>query len=96
MRGTKRKSLIALVDVKQKNDLVLVEKYRRYIRDVKVIPWELQHWLVVVYLDKKVLKRIVKKERIIGKIWKLNENRTRVKFEKIVKELPVIIKNRRP
>ena len=70
--------------------------YRRYVRDVKVIPWELQHWLVVVYLDKQVLKRIVKKERIIGKIWKLNENRTRVKFEKIVEELPVIIKNRRP
>ena len=37
-------------------DFVLVgEKYRKYIRDVKVIPWELQHKLVVVDLDKKVL-----------------------------------------
>ena len=69
-------------------DFVLVgEKYRKYIRDVKVIPWELQHRLVVVDLDKKVLKKVVRKERIIRKIWKLNENRTRVRFEKIVKEL---------
>ena len=58
------------------------EKYRKYIRDVKVIPWKL-HRLVVVDLDKKV----VRKERIIRrKIWKLNENRTRVRFEKRVKE----------
>ena len=68
-----------------KIDFVLVgEKYRKYIRDVKVIPWELQHRLVVVDLDKKV----VRKEWIIRrKIWKLNENRTRVRFEKRVKEL---------
>ena len=39
-------------------DFVLVgEKYRKYIRDVKVIPWELQHRMVVVDLDKKVLKK---------------------------------------
>ena len=57
-------------------DFVLVgEKYRKYIKDFKVIPWELQHRLVVVDLDKKVLKKIVRKERIIRrKIWKLNEN----------------------
>ena len=70
-------------------DFVLVgEKYRKYIRDVKVIPWKLQHWLVVVDLDKKVLKKVVRKEQIIRrKIWKLNENQTRVRFEKRVKEL---------
>ena len=62
-------------------------KYRKYIRDVKVIPWELHHRLVVVDLDKKVLKKVVRKERIIRKIGKLNENRTRVRFEKRVKEL---------
>ena len=39
-------------------DFVLVrEKYRKYIRDVKMIPWELQHRMVVVDLDKKVLKK---------------------------------------
>ena len=59
-----------------------------YIRDVKVIPWELQHRMVVVYLDKKVLKMVVRKEWIIRrKIWKLNENQTRVRFEKRVKGL---------
>ena len=63
--------------------VVVEEKYRKYIRGVKVIPWELQHRLVVVDLDKKILKKVVKKERIIRrKIWKLDENRTRVKFEK--------------
>ena len=57
-------------------------KYRKYIRDVKVIPWELQRRLVVVDLDKKV----VREERIIRrKIWKWNENQTRVRFEKKIK-----------
>ena len=37
---------------------------------------------------KKVPKKTVKKPRIIQrKIWKLNENRIRVRFEKRVKEL---------
>ena len=53
-----------------------------------MIPWELQHRMVVEDLDKKVLKKVVRKERIIRrKIWKLNENQTRVRFEKRVKEL---------
>ena len=43
---------------------------------------------MVLDLDKKVLKKVVSKQRIIRrKIWKLNENQTRVRFEKIVKEL---------
>ena len=66
-----------------RNYFVLVgEKYSKYKREVKVIPW-----LVVVDLDKKVLKKIVRKKRIIRKIRKLNENRTRVKFEKRVNTL---------
>ena len=53
-----------------------------------MIPWELQNRMVVVDLDKKVLKKVVRKERIIRRqIWKLNENQTRVRFEKRVKEL---------
>ena len=48
-----------------------------------MIPWELWHRLVVVDLNEMILKRIVRKEQIIRKkIWKLNGNRTRVKFEK--------------
>ena len=68
--------------------MVVGEKCRKYIRDVKVISWELQHRLVVVDLDKKILKKVVRKQQIIKrKIWKLNENQTRVRFEKRVKEL---------
>ena len=42
------------------NFVLVEEKNRKYIRSVKVIPWELQHRLVVVDLD-KVLKKIVRK-----------------------------------
>ena len=45
-----------------------------------MITWELQHRLVVVDLDRK--ERIIRR-----KIWKLNENQARVRFEKRVKEL---------
>ena len=89
IRQTKGKLLIALMDVKQKLILCLWgEKYRKYIRNAKVIPWELQYRLVVVDLDKKVLKKVVRKQWTIRrKIWKLNENQTRVRFENKVKEL---------
>ena len=40
-------------------------KYSKYVRNVKVISWELQHRLVVIDLDKKALKKIVRKEGII-------------------------------
>ena len=64
-RQTKGKLLIVLVDVKQKLILCLWGEYEKYIRDVKVIPRELQCRLVVVDLDKKVLKKVVGKQRII-------------------------------
>ena len=68
--------------------MLVGEKYRKYIRDVTMIPWELQHRMVVVDLDKKVLKKVVRKQQIIKrKIWKLNENQTRVTLEKRVKQL---------
>ena len=43
-----------------------------------MISWELQDGPVVEDLDKKVVRR---------KIWKLNKNRTKVRFEKRIKEL---------
>ena len=53
-----------------------------------MIPWEFQHRLVVVDLDKKVLKKVVRKQQIIRrKIWMLNENQTRVRFEKRINTL---------
>ena len=59
-------------------DFVLVGKRnRKYLRDVKGIPGELQHRLVVTDLDKKKVKKIVKKESIMRRrIWKLTENNT--------------------
>ena len=68
--------------------MLVGEKYRKCVRDLKAITWELQCRLVVLDLDKTFLKKIVRKQRIIRrKIWKLNENRTRIRFEKRVKEL---------
>ena len=37
--------------------MLVGEKYRKCIRDVKVISWELQHRMVVVDLHKNVLKK---------------------------------------
>ena len=58
----KRKTTYSAGECETENDFVLAgEKYRKYIRDVKVIPWELQHRLAVVDLDKRVLKKGCKK-----------------------------------
>ena len=60
IRQTKGKSL-SVGGSETETDFELVkEKYKKYARDVKVIPWQLQHRLVVVDLDKKILKRIVR------------------------------------
>ena len=76
------------MDVKQKLIWRLVKKNcRKYARDVKVIQWQLQHRLVVVDLDKKILKKIVRKERIVRRVRKSNEIRTRVRLGKYVEQL---------
>ena len=47
-------------------DSVLVSKNnRKYLKDVKVIPWELQHRLVVTDIDKRKLKKAVKNKQTI-------------------------------
>ena len=70
-------------------DFVLVGKgNRKYLRDVKFIPAELQHRLVVTDLVKKKVKKVVRKEAIERrKVWKLKEDDTRAKFEGRVREL---------
>ena len=66
-------------------DFVLVGKgNRKYLRDVKVVPGELQHRLVVMDLVKK---KMVRKEAIEWKVWKLKEDNTRARFEGRVGEL---------
>ena len=48
-------------------DFILVSKEnRKFVKDVKVIPWELQHRLLVADVDKRKLNKVIKK-RIKGK-----------------------------
>uniref|UniRef100_A0A0L8H0B0 Endonuclease/exonuclease/phosphatase domain-containing protein n=1 Tax=Octopus bimaculoides TaxID=37653 RepID=A0A0L8H0B0_OCTBM len=65
-------------------DFVLVgRKNRKYLRDGKIIPGELQHRLVVADLDKKKVKKCVRKGMVERrKVWKLKEEATRAMFEK--------------
>ena len=70
--------------MEQQIEFVPVEKKdRKYVRDVKVIPWELKHRLVVEDLDKD-FKKDSEKKWIIRRMWKLNENRTRVRVKELV------------
>ena len=43
--------------MKQKFIVLVGKKDRKHVRDVKVIPRKVQHRLMVVNLDKKVLKK---------------------------------------
>ena len=69
-------------------DFVLVEKEKRkYMRDVKVIPGESQHNLVVVDAEEQKLKKSVKKSRRVRwTVWKLKEKEIKEKFEERVVE----------
>ena len=70
-------------------DFVLVgKKKRKYLRDVKVIPGELQHRLVVVDVEERKLKKSVKKsKRVRWRVWKLQEKEIKEEFERRVVEL---------
>ena len=58
----KRKRIYDAGESYSEIDFVLLgKKDRKYVRGIKVIAWKLQHRLVVVDLDKKVLKKIVQK-----------------------------------
>ena len=63
-------------------DSVLVGKNNKvYLEDVKAIPWELQHQLVVTDIDKRKFKKVVKNKQIIKRmIWKLKENNMKTRF----------------
>ena len=67
-KADKRKITCSAGECETEIDIVLVEeKYGKYVGDVKMIQWELQLRLVVVDFDKKFLKKIVRKERIVKK-----------------------------
>ena len=64
-------------------DFVAVGKEKRkYLRDVKVIPEELQHKLIVVDVEEQKLKKPVKKsKRVRWRVWKLKEKEMKEKFQ---------------
>ena len=70
-------------------DFVLVGKEKRKcLRDMKVIPGELQHRLGVVDVEKGKLKKSGKKsKRVRWRVWKLNEKEIKEEFEQRVVEL---------
>ena len=67
-------------------DFVLVGKEKRkYLRDVKVIPGELHHRLLVVDVEKRKLKKSKKKsKRVRWRVWKLKEKEVKEEFEQRV------------
>ena len=69
-------------------DSVLVGKEKRkYLRDVKVIPGELQYRLVVVDVEESKLKKSGKKcKRVRRRVWKLKEKKIKGEFEQRVVE----------
>ena len=85
----KRKVTFSSGGIKTEIDFVLVEKEsRKFLKDVKVIPWKLQHKLVVVDIKKVNLFKYIKiKQNMQWRVWKLKEKETSKKFKDKVKEL---------
>ena len=75
-------------------DFVLITKeHRRFIQNVKTIHWEFQHALVIAEIDKKKIRKVVRKTHAEGrkisllknvKIWKRFE-------EKVIKVIHFIL-----
>ena len=70
-------------------NFVLVSKNnRKYLKDVKAIPWQLQLRLVVTGINKRKMKKVVKnKQTIKRRVWKLKENKMKTRFQERVREL---------
>ena len=69
-------------------DFISVSKEnRKILKDVKVIPWELTHRLLVADVDKRKLNKVVKKEsRVKHMVWKLKEREMQENFQRRVEE----------
>ena len=85
----KRKITFKSGNNKSEIDFILVSKEnRKFLKDVKVILWELQHRLLVADVDKRKLNKVVTKEsRVKRMVWKLKEREMQEKFERRVEEL---------
>jgi len=67
-------------------DFVLVgRKERKFLRDVKAISWELQNRLIIADVDKRKLKNMVKKNRVLRRrVWSEGKQHKRESFAKRV------------
>ena len=84
----KNKTACNICGNETESDFVLVSiNDRKYLKDVKAIPWELQHRLVVTDIDKRKLRKVVKNEQIFRRVWKLKENNMKTKFQERAREL---------
>ena len=83
----KRKVIYSLGDNETEIDFALVEKESiKFLKNVKVIPWELQHRLVVVDVKKENLFRRMKMKRTCNGGCR-NKKKTRKRYKDKVKEL---------
>ena len=61
-RVEKRKVTLRMGVNETEIDLVLIKKeHRRSIQNLKAIPWKFQHSLVIAVIDKKKIRKVVKK-----------------------------------
>jgi len=88
-KNEKRKVTFSSGGNQSEIDFVLIGKEnRKYVRDVKSIPGELQHRLVVADMDKKKVRKVIRKERTVKrKVWMLKDDNMREKFEEKSEEL---------
>ena len=89
MKDDKRKVTFNSGGNKTEIDFVLLGKgQRRFLRDVKGIPGELQHSLVVVDVENKKVRKVVRKVMVERRrVWRLKEEEVRKSFEGRVGEL---------
>ena len=61
-RDEKRMVTLRMGEIETKIDFVLIKKeHHRFIRNVKVIPGVFQHALVIAYIDKRKIRKVVRK-----------------------------------
>ena len=85
-KTNKRKITFKSGNNESKIDFILVSKEnRKFLKDIKIIPWELQIRLLVAGVDKRKLNKVVKKEsRVKHMVWKSKEREMQEKFERRV------------
>ena len=72
-----------------KTDFVLIGKSnKKYLKEVKAIPWQLQHGLVVTEIYIRKLKKVMKnKQTVRTRVWKLKETNIEARFQNRIEEL---------